>query len=1156
MKKRILMVLLAVALLVTAAAFAVQATELEEPTHTYLNLDTFICPCSKCDGKPYNGEWIKTYTAPGNTVDGGHYYYKDMNLKPGSGLQYTKSGEYVLVLDNTTISCSAGARALLLGTGTMHIVGNNATIQGKGLSSTSANGGIVQVYSSGKMHLYDSLTIQRTAGSTNAALNGGLFRVTGGATLAIHEGVVLNGHTVTGSGGAVWLEKGTKLIMDGGTINGGTATNGGAVAMEAATSAARSTIEFSGGTITSGTAKSGGNLYISSYCTVNISGTAKITSGITNGVSDDGQGGGNVFQGGGTVNMTGGTIENATYEEGTKPQGGNIRQNSGTFNLSGDGIIQNGETSNLGGNVRVGSTFNVKGGQILGGTSASSGGSLAIVGTSAALNISAGTISGGDGTQAKNGVGGGLLYINSGTVTISGTAVMENGYATNGGLIRQDGGTLDIQGGTLRDGKASGDGGNIYRGGGTLTISGGSISGGDADDGGNLYFAGSATISGGTISDGTATNGGNIFQSSGTVTLSGGTITKGEAKYGGNIYAYHGSLNIAQADGKTLTISDGKATENGGNLYANSVTEGSGTSAETRKAEVTISAGTISGGTAKQGASIFSSTDITMSGGTISGGAASGNGGTIYQANGTHGDTFTMTGGIINGGTSKSQGGVAFLAGGTKADISGDATINVATTGSGAKGFRVVSGAAVTLSGNATVNYNGLRAGDALDVVSTSSTTASSVTLSGAASVINVGTASAAGIHIQNFKNESGNFCHAKLIIKDDWSGNARFAMEYYANGSNAEDTITYGETINSALGQVVDAAGDGISAFTGKLYFVTKGVGVCGDGANLVLAKTSIRTNDGYTYYLNNDNAAAAYDDYNVPAYIRLYTTDELNLGELSGVYVDIYGHDVTVNCTNPVNVLDTTGDYSGATKGSVKGNVNFVQKNPLSSTYYVALADAENGYKLHLLSVAISGVTVRPESAGMYYRATIQCDADLQKLIDTYGVAVSVVAMPGADFAGENTAKAMYTSYNDSTKLTSGTAFNGVLINNIMRKDKADIDKKTNSGRAEKPIYANAYVVIEIDEDHVYTVMADEVNGGTTNGIAKNLKSLMHDVDGLYAEKKLDNDQMKALVAMYEKFQDVFEFVDDEPDENKRLKSWDVPTIKQAFETANPTT
>lgn len=131
-----------------------------------------------------------------------------------------------------------------------------------------------------------NLSIDLNGHTIKAANNQGAFNISNGGTLEIKdsvgEGIIQGNGTVTGRGGAIYMEgSGSALTISGGTIQGFTVSaHGGGVYM-------------SGGTFT----MTGGKIYNCSSSGTELSG-------------------GGVFMAEGTFDMSGGSIENCTAHEG------------------------------------------------------------------------------------------------------------------------------------------------------------------------------------------------------------------------------------------------------------------------------------------------------------------------------------------------------------------------------------------------------------------------------------------------------------------------------------------------------------------------------------------------------------------------------------------------------------------------------------------------------------------------------------------------------------------------------------------------------------------------------------------------------------------------------------------------------------------------
>ena len=186
-----------------------------------------------------------------------------------------------------------------------------------GLTDAARKGGNVQL--SGNITLTGTLSINNKKlsidlnGHTIAAANNQrAFNISNGGTLEIKDsvgkGIIQGNGTVTGSGGAIYMEgSGSALTISGGTIQGFTVSkHGGGVYM-------------SGGTFT----MTGGKIYNCSSSGTDLSG-------------------GGVYMAEGTFDMSGGSIENCTAHEGAGVKMYPDSENTTcTFTMSGSAEIKN-----------------------------------------------------------------------------------------------------------------------------------------------------------------------------------------------------------------------------------------------------------------------------------------------------------------------------------------------------------------------------------------------------------------------------------------------------------------------------------------------------------------------------------------------------------------------------------------------------------------------------------------------------------------------------------------------------------------------------------------------------------------------------------------------------------------------------------------------
>ena len=181
-----------------------------------------------------------------------------------------------------------------------------------GLTAAATNGGNVQL--SGDITLTGTLSINNKELSIDlnghtitAASNQRAFNISNGGTLEIKDsvgnGIIQGNGTVTGSGGAIYMEgSGSALTISGGTIQGFTAsTSGGGVYMR------DGTFNMTGGAIENCTAPEGAGVKMypdsGNTCTFTMSDLAEIKNCSNDGVSI-------AWSGTSKFIMSGGTIDN------------------------------------------------------------------------------------------------------------------------------------------------------------------------------------------------------------------------------------------------------------------------------------------------------------------------------------------------------------------------------------------------------------------------------------------------------------------------------------------------------------------------------------------------------------------------------------------------------------------------------------------------------------------------------------------------------------------------------------------------------------------------------------------------------------------------------------------------------------------------------
>ena len=518
MKKRLLMILLVVALLVTAAVFAVQASGSTTETSAVPEQ----CPCG-C-GLLANVTWTDLTPTDGaltanTSMPAGHYRImgsgKDTTtITTSATYQPASNAVVVFMIKDCTVQASKPFAFPNASGKVVHVIGDNGKIEGtvagqrvfraavsgvltingnlevRHSATVSVNGSIADIYYNGKI-VVNGGQIYGGSSSTDSKMKGGAFHLwyyqSAGGRLEVNGGTIYAGENTT-TGGAVCVDSGTFTMTDG-TIYGADNTKGCAIY-------SLGSVSISGGKIYGAVASECGGAIAVEGGSLTVSGSADIIGTPKTGTAS-GYGGAIYFSGAGTFSMTGGTVR-----DGYAGSGGNIYQTSTGYVLVTGGTIKDGKAK-YGGNISV------------------ENGTVSIKDTAAAITISGGTAT----------TDGGNIYLGYTSADVKATGVINLTNATS----------------KISGASATGNGGSIWSG----------------------YYL---SIDKATIENSSAKNGGAIFVASGSTYFKDGSITGCSAANGGGVYVYSGTFDMS---GGSITSCD--ATTNGGAGYISGTFKMSGT---------------------------------------------------------------------------------------------------------------------------------------------------------------------------------------------------------------------------------------------------------------------------------------------------------------------------------------------------------------------------------------------------------------------------------------------------------------------------------------------------------------------------------------------------------------------------------------------------
>ena len=313
-----------------------------------------------------------------------------------------------------------------------------------------------------------------------ASENGGVIQVANAVTLTVNNAATLRNSKTSGNGGAIYLQSGATLNMNG-TIENCSAANGGGVHADARFNRITTT-----GTISDCEASTGDG---GAICALN--GTA--------------------------VNLNAGTVLSGNT---AASNGGAIRSDTNLILRGTVGGTEDGEGNTAGGEgggVYMGSDamFTMYAGSRITGNKAKNGGGLSTRFTS---RLSGGTLSenAAEKKEDEGGLGGAVYAAENAVVTISGTTAFSGNQAAQGGAVYNLG-SVAMSNGSVTGNIASEKGGAIFAAGSSedhsFIMTGGSIKDGNKSPEGavstaensRLVFSGNAIVTGNTGMDGATT---------------------------------------------------------------------------------------------------------------------------------------------------------------------------------------------------------------------------------------------------------------------------------------------------------------------------------------------------------------------------------------------------------------------------------------------------------------------------------------------------------------------------------------------------------------------------------------------------------------------------------------------------------------------------
>ena len=1070
--KRVLSVLLAMALVLSLAVFPVSAEPAAEEKLQDLETVTSTVTCPHCNEPWDSCGWEAFDTLDlDDPIPSGHYYLTEdtetavmMGIGAYDGQSQQDATDVVLDLRGFTLKRGkANTRAAYV-----YDYSQFALMDSVGGGILSGNGdvigGAVYIAQSGQFHLYSGTVTNTSATHTK---NGGVIYSTTGSELYIHGGIVdarkvvrkadnesacgagvyaygnceMSGGLILGGelyrGGSVYIASAGTMTISGGTIYGGRAeTNGGNICNYG-------DLFITGGEILGGTCgNNGGNIY-SGYSN---SDNGRISDlNISGGYIADGQAssnGSNVAIGAGYGKLTGGEIRGNVYIAASVELSGNpIIDNygyEGLYATSAKKLV----IKDLGENARI--VLRGSGEMTEKANSPDVATYLAdgrlIPASRYALKVTNGALVSSQDDEGycphckKN--------VNWAVYTVS-TNTSGHYYTKSGGFsVGADDAARTIPEGadivvnmahsTVKtNGRYKVEGSLTLLTSATNTINFYNTKTSTEENGTAIYVTSTGTLNfydGGIKGTTTSGNGGAVYVYGGTFNMYGGMITGGTATNGGAVYAYNTGTKFNMYGG---VIKNGHATNSAGNVFVGTAT-------------FNMYDGVIAGGTADaNGGNIQAGTSgvVYFRDGLMLGGKATSYGGNFYTASTS--TKFYMYGGLMMDGSAKNGGNAYFNNGIAK--MTAGQILGGAATGNGGNIYNNNGKYFIDNAGDVTKNYMTLEGGK---VIGGTANYGGNVYLAGIATF--GGVSMSAGEAAYGKELYFGKV--ARLTVTPEFTSE----LTVYAEASRITELDTTG-AFNYTTCTELNA----------ELYVENYGMAmlVAADSGKLGLAGACIMHADGSQVWFKN--AQDAVDAYTDGSYVKLFGTGH-SITVNGDIVLDINGADAAVSGSGKLYGFDSSNDtyktFGSLTLSGV--TCESVIESPNGGTY-VALTEGDKT-SFHRVGVAMTDVVLRPSNAGIYYKAQFKCDDKLASFVDTFGIAVSLVDHPNEDFATDG--DSMYSAFAGS-QLSDGTQ-TSVMVSDIL---KDGLSTTENQARGEEFIFANAYMNLKINGQIVSVLSAD---------------------------------------------------------------------------------
>jgi len=300
---------------------------------------------------------------------------------------------------------------------------------------------------------------------------------------------------------------------------------------------------------------------------------------------------------------------------------------------------------------------------------------------------------------------------------------------------------------------------------------------------------------------------------------------------------------------------------------------------------------------------------------------------------------------------------------------------------------------------------------------------------------------------------------------------------------------------------------------------------------AAAALDTNAVATIDDVSYDSLQNALNAVKDDKDGVIILHQDVTETVEVG--CEVYVDLNGNDiagVTVNEGTLFAYDSQTADFEGdyGVIGTFSGNVQAAFSPEVEGEDgcgYLMFSDNGTDASFHYVVLQITDMVLRPQNKGetaynpsLYYKCDFKGDAVVAENVKSFGVALSVAAVPTASNLKDKCGYSVFTGFQPGAE-GNPEQNTGTVLKGIMKEENA---KLINQRNAKLPIYGRAYVELA-NNQYVFG-----------NSKERTFKEQVELFDEKWKDYSEENHT--AVVEMFKTYE-------------KLINSWEIPNIYGSF-------